>query len=66
MLAIAGGPAAVAPGSHERWPSITAADRAALERVLDETFEVEVHAARASPTRTDPALTQGMSHDAAG
>jgi len=34
-LAIAGGPAAVAPGSHERWPSITAADRAALERVLD-------------------------------
>ena len=34
-LAIAGGQPAVAPGSHARWPEITAADRAALTRVLD-------------------------------
>jgi dTDP-4-amino-4,6-dideoxygalactose transaminase len=34
-LAIAGGRPAVPRGSHERWPRITAADRAALERVLD-------------------------------
>jgi dTDP-4-amino-4,6-dideoxygalactose transaminase len=34
-LAIAGGRPAVPPGSHERWPQITAADRAALARVLD-------------------------------
>jgi dTDP-4-amino-4,6-dideoxygalactose transaminase len=35
QLAIAGGPSAVPPGSHRRWPEITAADRAALTRVLD-------------------------------
>lgn len=34
-LAIAGGTPAVPPGSHARWPEITAADRAALTRVLD-------------------------------
>jgi dTDP-4-amino-4,6-dideoxygalactose transaminase len=34
-LAIAGGRPAVPPGSHERWPKITAADRAAVARVLD-------------------------------
>ena len=34
-LAIAGGPPAVAPGSHVRWPQITDSDRAALARVLD-------------------------------
>jgi perosamine synthetase len=34
-LAIAGGPPAIPPGSHARWPVITAADRAALARVLD-------------------------------
>ena len=34
-LAIAGGRPAVPPGSHAGWPEITAADRAALTRVLD-------------------------------
>ena len=34
-LAIAGGPPAVAPGRHVRWPQITDSDRAALARVLD-------------------------------
>jgi perosamine synthetase len=34
-LAIAGGPPAVPPGSHTRWPEITADDRAAVMRVLD-------------------------------
>jgi perosamine synthetase len=34
-LAIAGGPPAVPPGSHSRWPEITADDRAAVTRVLD-------------------------------
>jgi perosamine synthetase len=35
QLAIAGGPPAVPPGSHSRWPEITAADRDAVTRVLD-------------------------------
>jgi perosamine synthetase len=34
-LAIAGGEPAVPPGRHRRWPQVTAADRAALARVLD-------------------------------
>jgi dTDP-4-amino-4,6-dideoxygalactose transaminase len=34
-LAVAGGTPAVPPGSHRPWPQITAADRAALRRVLD-------------------------------
>jgi perosamine synthetase len=34
-LAVAGGEPAVAPGAHRRWPEITAADRAAIARVLD-------------------------------
>jgi perosamine synthetase len=34
-LAALDGSPAVPPGSHRRWPEITAADRAALERVLD-------------------------------
>jgi perosamine synthetase len=34
-LAAVGGSPAVPPNSHRRWPEITAADRGALERVLD-------------------------------
>jgi perosamine synthetase len=34
-LAALGGTAAVPPGSHRRWPEITRADRAALDRVLE-------------------------------
>ena len=34
-LAVAGGSPAVAPGSHRRWPEITADDRRAIGRVLD-------------------------------
>jgi perosamine synthetase len=34
-LAVAGGSPAVPPGCHRSWPEITAADRAALARVLD-------------------------------
>jgi perosamine synthetase len=34
-LAVEGGTPAVAPGSHRHWPEITAADRAAIGRVLD-------------------------------
>jgi perosamine synthetase len=34
-LAVAGGSPAVTPGSHARWPEITASGRAALTRVLD-------------------------------
>jgi dTDP-4-amino-4,6-dideoxygalactose transaminase len=34
-VAVAGGAPAVPPGSHRRWPEITAEDRRAIERVLD-------------------------------
>jgi perosamine synthetase len=34
-LAVAGGAPAVPPGSHRRWPEITADDRRAINRVLD-------------------------------
>ena len=39
-LAIAGGRPAVPPGSHAHWPQLTAADRAALARVLDRGQQV--------------------------